>query len=109
MHPTDLILLGALEMKRQLNPSVEALETKALLSHFGVGSRAQHHLLGQVMTSGSSRAGSELAFSLTTNQSIYTVGQSVQMSLIATNVTRHNVAVWVGPNAEAFSITQNGQ
>ena len=61
------------------------------------------------MTHASSRLGSDLTISLTTNQSIYSIGQNVQMSLIATNNTRHNVAVWVGPNSNVFSITQNGQ
>ena len=53
--------------------------------------------------------GSELAISLTTNQTSYTVGQTVQMTLTATNDTNHNVTVWVGPNTQVFSITQNGQ
>ena len=96
-------------MKRQMLPRVEALETKALLSHLGVGTAARNHHIAQVVKHTSQRVLSELTISLTTNQSSYTVGQNVQMSLTATNDTRHNVTVWVGPKTNAFSITQNGQ
>ena len=96
-------------MKRLLFPRVEALESKALLSHFAVASAASNHHIALVLKQGSTRAESGLAISLTTDQSTYTVGQTVQMTLIATNDTRHNVTVWVGPNTNVFSITQNGQ
>jgi hypothetical protein len=52
---------------------------------------------------------SELAISLTTNQTTYSLGQIVQMTLTATNDTKHNVTVPVGPSVDGFSITQNGQ
>ena len=41
---------------------------------------------------------SGLAISLTTDQSSYTDGQTVKMTLIATNHSRHNITVLVGPN-----------
>jgi uncharacterized protein YpmB len=96
-------------MKRRLFPSVEALEAKALLSHLVVGSVASHHHVAHALKQVSPRVQSGLAISLTTDQSTYTAGQTVRMTLTATNETRHNVAVWVGPNANVFSITQNGQ
>src|SRR5260370_627339 len=96
-------------MKRQLRPSVEALESKALLSHFGVGSATNYHHVAHARKLGSAPVGSALTISLTTNKSSYSVGQVVEMSLTATNDTKHNVTVWVGPNTNVFSITQNGQ
>ena len=96
-------------MKRSLNPLVEALETKALLSHLSVGAAALHHESAPSMTHANARVVPELNMSLTTDQSIYAVGQNVQMDLIATNNTRHNVSVWVGPNTNVFSVAENGQ
>ena len=52
---------------------------------------------------------SNMVYSLTTNQSVYTVGQNVQMSLTATNDTTQDVTIWVGPNSNVFSVTQNGK
>ena len=52
---------------------------------------------------------SELSISLTTDHSSYTVGESVQMILTATNDSNDNETVWVGPDTNVFSITQNGQ
>jgi uncharacterized protein YpmB len=95
-------------MKRNLLPNVEPLETKALLSHLGGGVAAARHQLAIVKAT-NARAESQLEIRLTTDQTSYTVGQTVQMSLIATNHTRHNVIIWVGPDANVFSITQNGQ
>lgn len=96
-------------MKRLLLPMVESLETKALLSHFAAGSATKHHETADVVGRAHLRVASELTITLDTNQSTYAVGQSVQMRLTATNNTRHNVAVWVGPNTQVFFITQNGQ
>src|SRR5262249_20082569 len=95
-------------MKRKLNPSVEALEGRALLSHFTAGAGAGHRHLAVVKQT-SERVASALDIRLTTDQSSYTVGQNVQMSLTASNHTRRNVTVWVGPNSNVFSITQNGK
>jgi hypothetical protein len=96
-------------MKRQSFPCVEVLEAKALLSHFGIAmARPQHHA-AQVAKSESPSARADLAISLTTNQSIYDVGQHVQMTLTATNDTKHNVTAGVGPHRTVFSISQNGQ
>jgi hypothetical protein len=50
-----------------------------------------------------------LDVSLTTNQSTYAVGQTVQMTMTATNDTGKPQTVWVGPNTNVFSITQNGK
>ena len=46
------------QLTRRLIPNVEALETKTLLSYFGLGSTAQHHLLAQALTPGNPRIGS---------------------------------------------------
>src|SRR5262249_13821233 len=53
--------------------------------------------------------GTGLDITLTTDKASYTVGQVVHMSVTATNDTDHDVALWVGPNSNVFSITQNGQ
>ena len=97
-------------MKRQSIPHVEALEVKSLLSHVGVGVAAMERLhSAHLFTQTAPRVAAELTISLTTSQSSYAVGQTVQMTMTATNHTRHNVALWVGPNANVFFITQNGQ
>ena len=93
--------------RQQLRPSIEGLETKALLSHFGAGVAMQHARIAR--EAGNRLVESELAMSLTTNQSSYTVGQVVQMTMTATNRTHHDVKIWVGPGLNAFVITQNGQ
>jgi uncharacterized protein YpmB len=95
-------------MNRKIFPRVEALEDKTLLSHLA-GAVALHHHHEAAVRYTSARVASELTIRLTTDQSSYTVGQNVQMSLTATNHTRHNLTVWVGPNANAFWISQNGQ
>jgi hypothetical protein len=52
---------------------------------------------------------SALAINLTTNQSSYSVGQTVLMTMTATNDTNHAVTVAIGPGENAFFISQNGQ
>ena len=96
-------------MKRHLFPSVEGLETKSLLSQFGPGTAAMESPVAHVAPRESTNAQSELAITLTTNQSSYTVGQNVQMTMTATNDTSHNVTVGVGPSTTVFTISQNGQ
>ena len=94
-------------MKRHLFPNVEALEAKALLSHIAVGAAARNHHVASAVKQLSAVA-SSLDISLTTAEPTYTVGQRVQISLTATNDTHHNVPILVGPNANVFSITENG-
>jgi hypothetical protein len=48
-----------------------------------------------------------LAITLTTNQSNYTVGQLVQITLTVTNDSNHDVTIWVGPNTNVFFIAQD--
>jgi hypothetical protein len=96
-------------MKRQLFPSVEALEMKALLSQFGVAAVAPQQFPAQPIEGPTPTVRSELAISLTTNQSVYTVGQNVQMTLTATNSAKHAITVGVGPSTTGFSISQNAQ
>ena len=50
-----------------------------------------------------------LSVSLATNQSSYVVGQSVQITLTATNNSDQDVTIWVGPTANVFSVTQDGK
>jgi hypothetical protein len=96
-------------MKRQSYPCVEALEAKALLSHSGVAMAGPRHHEAEVAKSERRRVQSELAISLTTKQATYTAGQNVQMTLTATNHTKHNATVADGPSNTVFSISQNGQ
>jgi hypothetical protein len=68
-------------MKREMCPSVEALDAKALLSQVGVGMGAMRHQIADLTKHMGLRAHSGLATSLTTNQASYPVGQNVQMTL----------------------------
>ncbi len=106
--PTEIHFLGELVMKRHLFPSVEGLEAKSLLSQFGFAMAAMEQPVAHVTPRASTNAQSQLAITLTTNQSSYTVGQNVQMTMTATNDTNHDVTVGVGPSTTVFSISQNG-
>jgi hypothetical protein len=48
----------------------------------------------------------ELATSVTTDQSVYQLGQPIQLTFTETNVGTAPVQVWEGPSS--FNITQNG-
>jgi hypothetical protein len=80
-------LKEATQTKREMCPSVEALEAKALLSQVGVGMGAMRHQIADLTKHMGLRAHSGLANSLTTNQASYPVGQNVQMTLTASNDT----------------------
>ncbi len=52
---------------------------------------------------------SALAYSLTTNQSTYEVGQPVQMTFTETNTGPTPVHVAIGPANSGFDVAQNGE
>jgi Intracellular proteinase inhibitor len=96
-------------MKRKLQPRMEALESKALLS--SVAGSAAHPHATQPAHLAPSEPGARNAISvtLTTNESVYQPGQVVQMSLTETNRSNHSVKVAVGPTIDTFEIAQNGK
>jgi hypothetical protein len=69
-------------MKRRTHLNLEMLEGRALLS--GV------------------------AYSLTTNQSVYQPGQPIEMTFQETNVSDHAISVGDGPSIDGFTVVQGG-
>jgi hypothetical protein len=69
-------------MIRRTRPSLEPLEGRSLLSG--------------------------LAYSLTTNQAIYQLGQPVEMTFQETNVSSQPVSVEDGPSIDGFTISRDG-
>ncbi len=101
-------------MNRTHRPRLEALESKALLSTLaGALASAGHHV--HHAHPGTTHVGTPvphapgLKVTLTTNQSVYTEGQTVVMTLTFTNNSKHPETILVGPSIDAFDITQNGK
>jgi Intracellular proteinase inhibitor len=69
-------------MKRRTHLNLEPLEGRALLSG--------------------------LAYSLTTNQTVYQPGQPVVMTFRETNVSNHTISVDSGPSIDGFDVKQGG-
>jgi hypothetical protein len=69
-------------MMRRTRPNIEPLEGRSLLSG--------------------------LAYSLTTNQADYQVGQPVEMTFRATNVSSQPVTVGEGPSIDGFTVAEGG-
>src|SRR5262245_50963235 len=69
-------------MKRRTHLTLEPLEGRSLLSG--------------------------LAYSLTSNQSVYQPGQPIVMTFQETNVSNQTILVDVGPSIDGFDVTQGG-
>ncbi len=101
-------------MNRTLRPRIESLESKALLSALtGALTAAGYHELrfhervphvGKPVPTAPG-----VTMSLTTNQSVYTEGQKVVMTLTFTNDSARAESILVGPSIDAFDITKNGK
>ena len=72
----------ALARRRKTRPGVELLESRALLS--------------------------ALSASLTTDQTVYQVGQPIQMTFTETNTSNQPINVDEGPSIDGFDVTHNG-
>ena len=70
-------------MRRRQNLVVESLESRALLSG--------------------------LTGAITTNQSVYEVGEPIEMTFTLTNTSSTSQAIAVGPSNSAFIVTEGGQ
>jgi len=98
-------------MRHQLRPNIEGLESKALLSHLAAGLMEHAAIQVRILPHRPARllALSDLAVSLTTNQSIYSRGEIVRMTLTMTNRTNQNIKVAIGPSIDGFNIRHNGR
>jgi hypothetical protein len=103
-------------MNRTVRPRIESLESKALLSTLaGALAAAGHHHEVHFHRHQGAQFGNPVpsaqgvTMSLTTNQSTYTEGQKVVMSLSFTNNSAHAQSILVGPSIDVFDITQNGK
>jgi hypothetical protein len=94
-------------MQRHLRPSIEAMESKALLSSMAPGLSVHHSV--HVAPTDSRMTSSHLQLSLTTNQSTYAPGQVVQMTFTITNDSGRVVMVPEGPSIDSFSVTHDGK
>jgi Intracellular proteinase inhibitor len=94
-------------MRHQLRPSIDNLENKTLLSHLAAGLMA-HHRVHQAEVERPVN-GSAMAVSLTTNQTSYSTGQIVQMTLTITNTSNHDETILLGPSRDPFVITQGAK
>jgi Intracellular proteinase inhibitor len=102
------------DMNRTLRPKIESLESKALMSTLtGALTAAGFHELP--FHDRSPHVGKPvpnapgMTMSLTTNQSVYTEGQKVVMTLTITNNSARAQTILVGPSVDAFVITQKGK
>ncbi len=86
-------------MRTAFHPNVERCENLTLLSTMAPGAIAQHS---------DATVAAPLSLSLTTDQSTYTVGQPVQLTLTATNTSQSAVSFDAGPSNKGFLISQNG-
>jgi len=50
-----------------------------------------------------------LVIKLTTNQRVYRVGQPVMMTLTETNMSQHDINVFLGPGSNGFVATRDGR
>jgi hypothetical protein len=94
-------------MRFQLRPRIDGLEEKTLLSHLAASLMAPEHALQAEVRR--EVATSKMAVSLTTNQTTYSPGQVVQMTLTMTNTSSQNETVALGPSIDGFFVTQNAK
>ncbi len=94
-------------MRFQLRPRIDGLEERALLSHLAASLMAPDHAFQAEVRR--EVATSKMAVSLTTNQTTYTPGQVVQMTLTMTNTSSQNETVALGPSIDGFFVTQNAK
>jgi len=98
-------------MRHQLRPNIEGLESKALLSHLAAGLTAHAAVHVKILPHRAVRllAASDLAVSLTTNQSTYSPGEIARMTLTLTNTSRQGLRIAMGPSIDGFNIRQSGK
>jgi hypothetical protein len=87
-------------MRTVFRPDVERLEVLTLLSNLAP------HLMPRVPQTVT--VASPLLVTLTTDQSTYTVGQPVHLTLTVTNRSQQTVTFIDGPAVDGFLVSQNG-
>ena len=93
-------------MKLKLQPRIEPLEAKALLSHLTLApaGRIEMRMAAPAVVA----RPTSLDVTLTTNQTVYRPGQVVTMTFTETNHTGHAVTVAIGPGIDGFFIGHQG-
>jgi hypothetical protein len=89
--------------RHRRTPAVELLEEKTLLSSVGLKVRTPNPPIAIAP-----RANQGLKIQLTTDHTVYHLGQPVAMTLTMTNTTSRNLAVGLGPSIDGFYVTQQG-
>jgi hypothetical protein len=93
-------------MRHRLQPRIESLEAKALLSHLALAPAGRIEMRMAVPHLVARPAA--LTVTLNTNQTIYRPGQVVSMTFTETNHTGHAVTVAIGPSIDGFFIGHQG-
>jgi hypothetical protein len=87
-------------MKRSTKPAVERLERRNLLTTLPAVAPAAP--IAAAVEQG-------LVVQLTTNHTVYHLGQPVVMTLTETNKSQHKITIELGPSVDGFFVTQNGK
>ena len=88
-------------MKRTCNPVIEPLEGKALLAALATPVAPVSSPIVAPVNEG-------LVVKLTTDHTVYHLGQPVVMTLTETNTSKHDINIGLGPSIDGFFVTQNG-
>jgi hypothetical protein len=88
-------------MKRSTNPAVETLEGRTLLT-----APATAPVVPGAPIIASAVQG--LVVKLTTDHTVYHLGQPVLMTLTETNTSKHDINIGLGPSVDGFFVTWNG-
>ena len=94
-------------MHQHLRPSIEAMESRALLSSMAPGLGGHHAV--SVAPAETRITASHMQESLTTNQSTYAPGQVVQMTFTITNDSGRVMMVPDGPTIDGFYVVHGGK
>jgi hypothetical protein len=94
-------------MQQHLRPSIEAMESRALLSSMALGHHGHHAV--SVAPAETRVTASDMAESVTTNQSTYVPGQVVQMTFTVTNDSGRVMTVPFGPSIDGFYVMHGGK
>ncbi len=86
-------------MRVKYRPRVERLESYELMTGM---------MVAPVSVAPAAVTASPITLTLTTDQSSYSVGQPVHMTLTETNTSSQTVQITDGPSIDGFSVSQNG-
>jgi hypothetical protein len=101
-------------MRQQLRPAVERLDSRTLLSGLVIpavgpsGFRLPSVNLTPITVPAGGALG-QVSLTLTTDRSVYQVGQPVNMTLTEKNIGKGDILISDGPSVNGFFVTQSGQ